>query len=69
MDTFDGVLKDMTAGELIEFLMIGKEKQADPFFWFEQAENVLTELKSRLRNGETMDIKTMMRVIRHANYR
>ncbi len=69
MENYDGVLKDMTAGELIELLMVGRQKQDDPFFWFEQVERILTELKTRLKPDEIMDVKATVKMIRQENYR
>lgn len=69
MENFDGLLKEMTVGELIELLMVGKKKHEDPFFWFEQVERILTELKGRLKTDETMDIKSILRMIRLDTYR
>ncbi|MFZ5570852.1 MAG: hypothetical protein ACOZF0_10625 [Thermodesulfobacteriota bacterium] len=69
MDHFKELLRDMSAGELIEFLMVGKERrQADSFFWLEQVEEVLGELKGRLKNDERMDIQSLMKMIRQFTY-
>lgn len=66
---FDGVLEDMTAGELIELLMVNRDRNMDDFFWYEQLERVLCELQTRLKDDEVMDVKALVKMIKQSAYR
>lgn len=69
MDKFMELLREMTAGELVEMLLVDKDKNVHDFLWLEQAEQVLIELKSRLKEGETMDVKTILKMFKQSVYR
>ena len=69
MDELTELLQEMTAGELVEMLLVNKDKNMSDFIWMEQAELVLRELKGRLRDGENMDVKTILKILRQSFYK
>ncbi len=66
MDRFIELLHDMSAGELIEILLVNKEENMNDFLWAEQVEQILSELKTRLKDTEKLDVENVIKVIKGA---
>ncbi len=66
MERFIELLHDMSAGELIEILLVNKEENMNEFLWAEQVELILNELKMRLKDDENLDVDNVIKVIKGA---
>ncbi len=64
MDRFIELLNDMSAGELIEILLVNKDENMNEFLWAEQVELILNELKTRLKADEKLDVDNVIKVIK-----